>query len=144
MNFSGFHQKRQNVPETKLHTCIFVECTSERKVLEHFTQKRHVVPYPCRESKCNDAFAISKILVAFQRSTIGRLYHRRDSRQVRDSIDEKRLVPSRFILFSLCLSGFTSYRNVISRVELTSRGAIAIGAGVHAILRVDLWIYRQQ
>lgn len=61
MNFSRFHQKRQDVLETKLHTCIFVECTSERKVLEHL---RSEVSHPYRKSKRNDAFAISNTLAS--------------------------------------------------------------------------------
>lgn len=107
---------------------------------------------PCRKSKRNDAFAISKTLVAPQQSTIGRLYHqpKKQFDKFEIPIDEKCLFPSdtvRSISLSCCFVLFAwglhparfIMRSTSHRVPgwETSHGAIAICAGVHAILRAQ-------
>lgn len=159
MNFSRFHQKRQDVLETKLHTCIFGECTSERKVLEHlrgsvtrsifFVGSRNVMTrlryrgYPRSASTIDNRAVYTSD--RRNQSASSRFAHRRE-KCLFPSGTARSISRDSLCHFALFVQGLYPAVDVASRADLreTSRGAIAIGAGVHAILRADPRIPRQR
>lgn len=136
MNFSGFHQKRQDVLETKLHTCIFAECTSGRKVLEHlrgsvtlfrisFRKTKNVMTHPRYRR-----FLVVRLDGRAERQFApanSRLHRRELSRSFR-----YRVLRRSHALFRSVCSGF---RAVDRRHRRPGRETSPSGGGVHAISR---------